>query len=400
MRPVAFSRRTLLRSVAALPLAPWRTAQQDRDPRVDGQALRERIEQLSTFGRPAGGTFADGVSRIAYSDADVEGRRYVMALMRAAGPRAAHRSGRQHLRAARRQRPVAPADPVRLAHRLGPERRQLRRRSRIARPRSARSKRSTPRGVAHAASARDGRLGARGRLRLRPRPRLQPHRRRRDQAARTWTRSGTACAARDAIRKIGGDPDRILDARRPKGSHHCYLELHIEQGGTLERAGIPVGVVEGIVAIDRYDAVDHRLRQPRRHDADGRAARRAARGGAPDDRRARRRHARAGPAGRHRRAHRGHAELAERHSRARRACRSSCATCRPQKLVAMMDDIRARAREIARRHADDDRRSRRSMHGRAGRGDAGGAARDRARRRLAGAGTRRGCRAAPATTRR
>jgi N-carbamoyl-L-amino-acid hydrolase len=59
----------------------------------------------------------------------------------------------------------------------------------------------------------------------------------------------------DAIRKIGGDPDRILDARRAKGSHHCYLELHIEQGGTLERAAIAVGVVEGIVAIDRYDAI-------------------------------------------------------------------------------------------------------------------------------------------------
>jgi N-carbamoyl-L-amino-acid hydrolase len=58
-----------------------------------------------------------------------------------------------------------------------------------------------------------------------------------------------------AIRKIGGDPDRILEARRPKGSHHCYIELHIEQGGTLERAGIPIGVVEGIVAIDKYDAI-------------------------------------------------------------------------------------------------------------------------------------------------
>ena len=59
----------------------------------------------------------------------------------------------------------------------------------------------------------------------------------------------------DAIRRIGGDPDRIADARRPKGSHHCYLELHIEQGGTLDRSGIPIGVVEGIVAIDRYDAM-------------------------------------------------------------------------------------------------------------------------------------------------
>jgi N-carbamoyl-L-amino-acid hydrolase len=55
------------------------------DLRVDARALRERIEKLSTFGRPAGGTFADGVSRIAYSDADIEGRRYVMGLMTAAG---------------------------------------------------------------------------------------------------------------------------------------------------------------------------------------------------------------------------------------------------------------------------------------------------------------------------
>src|SRR5262249_14599448 len=54
----------------------------------------------------------------------------------------------------------------------------------------------------------------------------------------------------EAIRKIGGAPDRIMDAVRPNGAHHCYLELHIEQGGILEREGIPVGVVEGIVSID------------------------------------------------------------------------------------------------------------------------------------------------------
>jgi N-carbamoyl-L-amino-acid hydrolase len=33
------------------------------------------------------------------------------------------------------------------------------------------------------------------------------------------------------------------------------VELHIEQGGTLERDGVPVGVVDGIVAIDRYDII-------------------------------------------------------------------------------------------------------------------------------------------------
>jgi len=37
------------------------------------------------FGRSPSGTFADGVSRVAYSDADVAGRRYVIDLMRAAG---------------------------------------------------------------------------------------------------------------------------------------------------------------------------------------------------------------------------------------------------------------------------------------------------------------------------
>ena len=57
----------------------------------------------------------------------------------------------------------------------------------------------------------------------------------------------------DAIRKIGGDPTRITDAIRPRGAHHCYLELHIEQGATLDREKIAVGVVEGIVAIVRYD---------------------------------------------------------------------------------------------------------------------------------------------------
>src|SRR5262245_49458951 len=55
------------------------------DPRVDGDALRSRLERLSQFGRPTGGSFSDGVSRVAYSDADLQGREYVIGLMRATG---------------------------------------------------------------------------------------------------------------------------------------------------------------------------------------------------------------------------------------------------------------------------------------------------------------------------
>src|ERR1700722_1118313 len=54
-------------------------------PRVNAARLRQHLEALSVFGRPAGGTFADGVSRVAYSDADLAGRRYAMRLMETAG---------------------------------------------------------------------------------------------------------------------------------------------------------------------------------------------------------------------------------------------------------------------------------------------------------------------------
>ena len=55
----------------------------------------------------------------------------------------------------------------------------------------------------------------------------------------------------DGIRLLGGDPDRIGEAARAPGSIAAYLELHIEQGRVLERAGANIGVVEGIVGI-RY----------------------------------------------------------------------------------------------------------------------------------------------------
>ena len=53
--------------------------------RIDTARLQQSLEGLSVYGRPAGGSFADGVSRVAYSDADIAGRKYAMELMRAAG---------------------------------------------------------------------------------------------------------------------------------------------------------------------------------------------------------------------------------------------------------------------------------------------------------------------------
>ncbi|HEY9385223.1 MAG TPA: Zn-dependent hydrolase [Gemmatimonadales bacterium] len=58
---------------------------------------------------------------------------------------------------------------------------------------------------------------------------------------------------REGIRFLGGDPDRLESARRAKGDIAAYLELHIEQGGTLDEARIPIGVVLGIVGIRHWD---------------------------------------------------------------------------------------------------------------------------------------------------
>lgn len=56
----------------------------------------------------------------------------------------------------------------------------------------------------------------------------------------------------DAIRRMGGNPDRLDEAVRQPGSVAAYMELHIEQGPVLETQGIGVGVVTGIVGITRY----------------------------------------------------------------------------------------------------------------------------------------------------
>ncbi len=56
----------------------------------------------------------------------------------------------------------------------------------------------------------------------------------------------------EALARVGGNPGRITEAALPRGAFASYLELHIEQGPTLHDAGIPIGIVEGIVGIRRF----------------------------------------------------------------------------------------------------------------------------------------------------
>ena len=58
---------------------------------------------------------------------------------------------------------------------------------------------------------------------------------------------------RDGIGLVGGNVAALEREVRALGSAACYLELHIEQGGLLERAGLQVGVVQGIVGLRFFE---------------------------------------------------------------------------------------------------------------------------------------------------
>jgi N-carbamoyl-L-amino-acid hydrolase len=246
------SRRAFLHGVTLAGLGATAQLRAQPRPRVDGGRLRERLETLSRFGRPSGGTFADGVSRVAYSDADIAGRDYVMSQMRGAGLQPRIDAAGNIF--ARRDGSANTLPPILFGSHID----------------------SVPNGGNF-----DGDLGSLSALgALETLERAAIHTRHPLEMV-IWAHEegfafgrGIACSRiaageitatdlsetwngmtrAEAIRKIGGNPERIHDAVRGKGSHHCYLELHIEQGGTLEKAKIPVGVVEGIVAIDKYDA--------------------------------------------------------------------------------------------------------------------------------------------------
>jgi allantoate deiminase len=56
----------------------------------------------------------------------------------------------------------------------------------------------------------------------------------------------------EGLKRAGLSDESLLQAARPPGSISGYLELHIEQGKRLERAGVDIGIVSAIVGISSY----------------------------------------------------------------------------------------------------------------------------------------------------
>lgn len=210
--------------------------------RVNGERLNAHLAELSQFGRNPQG----GVSRVAYSDADREGRRYVMGLMRDArldvtidtagniwGRRAGSDTGRKPIiigshidsvpEGGNYDGDVGSLGAIEVAQTLGERGVVLRH----------------PLEVAIWQNEEGGLWGSHAVTGTLTDAEL-------DQV------SNSGKTIRDGIAFIGGDPTRLASARRARGSAACYFELHIEQGGTLDREHVDIGVVEGIVGIGQW----------------------------------------------------------------------------------------------------------------------------------------------------
>lgn len=223
-------------------LAGTGVASGTRAIRVNGERLNRQLAELSAFGRNAAG----GIDRVAYSDADRAGRAYVLGLMREAGLSVSTDAAGNLL--GRREGSERDLPPILTGSHIdsvpgggnydGP----VGSLSAIEAARTLVEQRIATRHsieVVIFQNEENGKVGSKAM-------------RGEDPASFLDAMTYSGRTVRDGIRFIGGDPDRLSEARRAPGSIAAWVELHIEQGGVLEQAGVPIGVVEGIVGIKRW----------------------------------------------------------------------------------------------------------------------------------------------------
>jgi N-carbamoyl-L-amino-acid hydrolase len=210
---------------------------------VNQQRIEQRILKLAEFGKNPDG----GVSRVAFSEADIEGRKYVSKLMREAGLSVRVDAAGNIIG---RRKGKEPGRPVIL---FG---------SHID---------SVPHGGNY-----DGDLGVIAAiecveiLNQHDFANLHPlevivFSDEEGSMVGSWALAGdlspralevvshSGKTIREGVRAIGGDPDGLADAAYGEGEIAAYLELHIEQGSVLFDEGIQIGVVEGIVGINWWE---------------------------------------------------------------------------------------------------------------------------------------------------
>jgi N-carbamoyl-L-amino-acid hydrolase len=217
----------------------WAGKSSEMPPRVNGPRIVRHLQGLSEYGKNPQG----GVSRVAYTEADRDGREFVMGLMRDAGLAVSIDVAGNLV--GTRNGTDAKLKPIVIGSHID----------------------SVPEGGNY-----DGDVGSLGAIEVAQTLNERGVRlhhplqvivfeneegvmigssaiARGADAARLKSVSQSGKIVRDGIKFLGGDPDRIAEAKRLPGSIRAYIELHIEQGAVLEQQHVLIGVVEGIVGI-------------------------------------------------------------------------------------------------------------------------------------------------------
>ena len=230
----------LIISVGSLALRRFPT---QKTIRVNGKRIMDHIFALAEFGKNPQG----GASRVAYSDADKQGREYVLGLLRdakldvkidAAGNLIGRRAG-----IASNVQPMLIGSHIDTVPEGGNYDGVVGSMAAIEVAQILAENNVTtlhPLEVVIFQNEEGGLIGSRamdGELT--------------EKELDLVSRSGKTI--RDGIKFIGGDVAKLAEVRRQKGDIAAYLELHIEQGGILDTEKINIGVVEGIVGINWWD---------------------------------------------------------------------------------------------------------------------------------------------------
>jgi N-carbamoyl-L-amino-acid hydrolase len=228
---------------AACVLDPLAIARGSDTLHINGARLNQHLKELSEFGKNPQG----GVSRVAYSEADQQGREYVMGLMRAAkldtsidaaGNLIGRRAGSDtslkpilfgsHVDSVPEggnfDGDVGSLGAIEVAQTLAENNLTTRH----------------PLEVVIFQNEEGGLIGSEAMIGVLT-----------DKELDHVSSSGKTI--REGINFIGGDVSKLASVKRDKGSIAAYLELHIEQGGTLEAEHLDIGVVEGIVGINQWN---------------------------------------------------------------------------------------------------------------------------------------------------
>ena len=216
---------------------------QSTDFRANPERMEQRIKTLGEFGTNPEG----GVSRVAFSDADLAGRAYIMDLMREAGLSVRVDTAGNII--GRREGSEAGLPVIMFGSHID----------------------SVPGGGNY-----DGDVGVIGAIEvvqilkengISTRHPLEVVSFTDEEGGLTGSRamigklsdstlevmSHSGMTIRDGIRNVGGDPNRLDLAERKPGELLAFIELHIEQGAFLDEENIDIGVVEGIVGIRWWD---------------------------------------------------------------------------------------------------------------------------------------------------